>query len=63
VPIVHGDPVDGHFTAAYGHGGRVVDVLGWNTPLQVRTLRRLVVERALWTAFTVTPALHPAAVS
>ncbi|MFD7442981.1 oxidoreductase C-terminal domain-containing protein [Streptomyces sp. NPDC059909] len=32
VRIVHGDPQDGHFAAAYGHHGRVVGVLGWNTP-------------------------------
>jgi NADPH-dependent 2,4-dienoyl-CoA reductase/sulfur reductase-like enzyme len=58
--IVHGDPGDGHFTAAYGHQGRVVGVLGWNTPRQLRTLRSLVVKRASWTAFTITPALRPA---
>jgi NADPH-dependent 2,4-dienoyl-CoA reductase/sulfur reductase-like enzyme len=63
VRIVHGDPVDGYFAAAYGHHGRVVGVLGWNTPRQVRTLRRLVVERASWTAFTVVPALRPATVN
>ncbi|MCX4418549.1 NAD(P)/FAD-dependent oxidoreductase [Streptomyces mirabilis] len=63
VRIVHGDPVDGCFAAAYGHQGRVVGVLGWNTPRQVRMLRRLVVERASWTAFTVVPALRPATVN
>ncbi|MFD9285080.1 NAD(P)/FAD-dependent oxidoreductase [Streptomyces mirabilis] len=63
VRIVHGDPVDGYFAAAYGHHGRVVGVLGWNAPRQVRTLRRLVVERASWTAFTVVPALRPATVN
>ncbi|MFF1741766.1 NAD(P)/FAD-dependent oxidoreductase [Streptomyces mirabilis] len=63
VRIVHGDPVDGYFAAAYGHHGRVVGVLGWNTPRQVRTLRRLVVERASWTAFTVVPVLRPATVN
>ncbi|MFJ9818550.1 NAD(P)/FAD-dependent oxidoreductase [Streptomyces sp. NPDC101151] len=54
--IVHGDPSDGHFAAAYGHHGRVVGVLGWNAPRQVRTLRRLVVERAPWTSLAATPA-------
>jgi NADPH-dependent 2,4-dienoyl-CoA reductase/sulfur reductase-like enzyme len=63
VRIVHGDPGDGYFAAAYGHHGRVVGVLGWNTPRQVRTLRSLVVKRASWTAFTVTPALRPATVN
>ncbi|MEU9207145.1 FAD/NAD(P)-binding oxidoreductase [Streptomyces sp. NPDC048415] len=61
--IVYGDPSDGRFAAAYGHHGRVVGVLGWNTPRQVRTLRRLVVERASWKAFTITPALRPETVN
>ncbi|MFE4013169.1 oxidoreductase C-terminal domain-containing protein, partial [Streptomyces sp. NPDC059112] len=56
--ILHGDPADGRFAAAYGHHGRVVGVLGWNAPRQVRTLRRLVAERAAWTAVTDTPAPH-----
>ncbi|WP_269857558.1 NAD(P)/FAD-dependent oxidoreductase [Streptomyces sp. RPT161] len=50
--IVHGDPSNGHFAAAYGHEGVVVGVLGWNTPREVRMLRRLVAERAPWTAVT-----------
>ncbi|MEV7956798.1 FAD/NAD(P)-binding oxidoreductase [Streptomyces sp. NPDC088141] len=58
VRIVHGDPADGYFAAAYGRRGRVVGVLGWNTPRQLRTLRRFVVERASWTAFPATPAPH-----
>ncbi|MFI5774364.1 NAD(P)/FAD-dependent oxidoreductase [Streptomyces sp. NPDC051658] len=58
VRIVYGDPVDGYFAAVYGHHGRVVGVLGWNTPRQLRTLRRFVVERASWTAFTATPMPH-----
>ncbi|WP_229852683.1 oxidoreductase C-terminal domain-containing protein [Streptomyces albospinus] len=57
--IVDGAPSDGHFTAAYGHHGIVVGVLGWNSPRQTRTLRRLVVERAPWTAFTATPTPTP----
>ncbi|MER5795559.1 FAD/NAD(P)-binding oxidoreductase [Streptomyces sp. NPDC001980] len=61
--IVHGDPADGHFAAAYGHGGRVVGVLGWNAPRQVRTLRRLVVDHAPWTAFADTRELTPATVN
>jgi NADPH-dependent 2,4-dienoyl-CoA reductase/sulfur reductase-like enzyme len=32
VRIVHGDPAGGYFAAVYGHHGRVVGVLGWNTP-------------------------------
>ncbi|MFI9605437.1 hypothetical protein ACIHCX_37465 [Streptomyces sp. NPDC052043] len=42
--------------AAYGHHGRVVGVLGWNTPRQMRTLRRLILERTPWTTVTATPA-------
>ncbi|MFD7621050.1 oxidoreductase C-terminal domain-containing protein [Streptomyces sp. NPDC059802] len=60
--IVYGAPSDGHFAAAYGHHGRVVGVLGWNAPRQVRTLRRLIVDRASWAAFAATPALSPATV-
>ncbi|MCQ4079258.1 FAD-dependent oxidoreductase [Streptomyces sp. RB6PN25] len=44
--IVYGDPPSGHFVAAYDHHGVVVGVLGWNSPREARTLRRLVVERA-----------------
>ncbi|MGW1006241.1 NAD(P)/FAD-dependent oxidoreductase [Streptomyces sp. NPDC002520] len=61
--IVHGDTSDGHFAAAYGHHGRVVGVLGWNAPRQVRTLRRLVVDHASWTGFAAAPALSPASVN
>ncbi|WP_089103673.1 NAD(P)/FAD-dependent oxidoreductase [Streptomyces hyaluromycini] len=61
--IVHGDPSEGRFAAAYGHRGSVVGVLGWNAPRQVRTLRRLVVDRAPWTAFAATRALSPAIVN
>ncbi|MFE4629877.1 NAD(P)/FAD-dependent oxidoreductase [Streptomyces mirabilis] len=61
--IVYGDPSDGHFAAVYGHHGRVVGVLGWNAPRQVRTLRHLVVDRAPWAAFAAAPALDPATVN
>ncbi|MEU9153487.1 FAD-dependent oxidoreductase [Streptomyces sp. NPDC048417] len=61
--LVHGDPSDGHFAAAYGHHGRVVGVLGWNAPRQVRTLRRLVVDRTPWTAFRAAPERSPAIVN
>ncbi|WP_323186644.1 oxidoreductase C-terminal domain-containing protein [Streptomyces sp. NBC_00439] len=56
--LVHDTASNSHFTAAYGHHRRVVGVLGWNTPRQLRTLRRLVAERASWTDFTATPAPH-----
>ncbi|WP_219729357.1 NAD(P)/FAD-dependent oxidoreductase [Streptomyces noursei] len=61
--IVYGSPSDGRFAAAYGHRGRVVGVLGWNAPRQVRTLRRMVVDRAPWTTFAAIPALSPAIVN
>jgi 3-phenylpropionate/trans-cinnamate dioxygenase ferredoxin reductase component len=48
VQIVSGDPADGRFVAAYGQGGTVAGVLGWNSPREVRTLRQLVVDRAPW---------------
>jgi NADPH-dependent 2,4-dienoyl-CoA reductase/sulfur reductase-like enzyme len=44
--ILDGDPAQGRFTAAYAHHGVVVGVLGWNSPREVRQLRRLVAERA-----------------
>ncbi|MFF9645847.1 NAD(P)/FAD-dependent oxidoreductase [Kitasatospora aureofaciens] len=50
--VISGDPSNGRFTAAYGHQGMVAGVLGWNNPRELRTLRRLVVERALWTTVT-----------
>ncbi|MEV5008805.1 oxidoreductase C-terminal domain-containing protein [Streptomyces sp. NPDC055692] len=61
--IVQGDSPDGHFAAAYGRHGRVVGALGWNIARQMRTLRRLVLERTPWTAVTATPALRPATVN
>ncbi|MFF3990751.1 NAD(P)/FAD-dependent oxidoreductase [Streptomyces sp. NPDC001797] len=61
--IAYGEPSDGHFAAAYGHHGRVVGVLGWNAPRQVRMLRRLVVDRAPWATFAAMPALSPAIVN
>jgi NADPH-dependent 2,4-dienoyl-CoA reductase/sulfur reductase-like enzyme len=44
--ILDGDPAQGRFTAAYADHGAVVGVLGWNSPREVRQLRRLVAERA-----------------
>jgi NADPH-dependent 2,4-dienoyl-CoA reductase/sulfur reductase-like enzyme len=49
VQIVSGDPLERRFVAAYGQGGTVTGVLGWNSPREVRTLRQLVVDRAPWT--------------
>jgi 3-phenylpropionate/trans-cinnamate dioxygenase ferredoxin reductase component len=38
VTIVHGSPEDRRFVAAYGHEGKVVGVLGWNSHRELRTL-------------------------
>ena len=48
--VISGDPGERRFTAAYGRGGTVTGVLGWNSPREVRTLRHLVVDRAPWPA-------------
>jgi NADPH-dependent 2,4-dienoyl-CoA reductase/sulfur reductase-like enzyme len=52
VTVLHGDPADRRFVAAYGHHGETVGVLGWNSPRELRTARRLVVDHAPW-------PLHP----
>ncbi|MFJ2864161.1 NAD(P)/FAD-dependent oxidoreductase [Kitasatospora sp. NPDC087314] len=57
--VISGDPSTGRFTAAYGHQGVVVGVLGWNNPRELRTLRRLVVEHAPWTAVTAAGPYPP----
>ncbi|WP_194923959.1 NAD(P)/FAD-dependent oxidoreductase [Catenulispora pinisilvae] len=46
--VLSGDPDQGPFTAAYGHQDRVVGVLAWNSPREVRRLRSLVVEHTPW---------------
>lgn len=48
VLVLHGEPAERKFVAGYGHAGRVVGVLGWNSPREVRQLRQLVVEGAEW---------------
>jgi len=55
--IVSGDPVDRRFAATYGRDGVVTGVLGWNSPREVRTLRQLVVDRALWPASSTSSPL------
>ncbi|MGW1757540.1 hypothetical protein [Streptomyces mirabilis] len=56
-------PVSYFWTDRYDTRIQAYGVLGWNTPRQLRTLRRLVVERVSGTAFTVVPALRPATVN
>jgi 3-phenylpropionate/trans-cinnamate dioxygenase ferredoxin reductase subunit len=46
VTVVHGSPEDRKFVAAYGHEGKVVGVLGWNSHRELRKLRQLVVDLA-----------------
>jgi hypothetical protein len=38
-----------------GHQGRLVGVLGWNSPRELRKLRQLVVDRAPWPVTDPTP--------
>lgn len=46
VTVLHGSLDDRKFVAAYGHEGKVVGVLGWNSHRELRKLRQLVVDRA-----------------
>jgi NADPH-dependent 2,4-dienoyl-CoA reductase/sulfur reductase-like enzyme len=48
ITVLHGQPTSRKFVAGYGHQGRVVGVLGWNSPRQLRELRRLVADRTPW---------------
>ena len=57
--IISGDPGERRFTAAYGRGGTVTGVLGWNSPREVRRLRQLVADRAPWTALTTPSPVSP----
>ncbi|GAB2881282.1 NAD(P)/FAD-dependent oxidoreductase [Streptomyces mayteni] len=45
VTVVHGGFEERKFVAAYGHEGRVVGVLGWNSHRELRKLRQLVVDK------------------
>jgi NADPH-dependent 2,4-dienoyl-CoA reductase/sulfur reductase-like enzyme len=46
--VLHGEPASRRFVIGYRHQGRVVGVLGWNSPREARGLSRLVRERAPW---------------
>jgi 3-phenylpropionate/trans-cinnamate dioxygenase ferredoxin reductase component len=48
ITVLHGRPTDRSFVVGYGHQGKVVGVLGWNSPRALRRLRRLIVDRAPW---------------
>jgi hypothetical protein len=62
VEVLHGDPGDRRFVAAYRQQGTVAGVLGWNAPHELRQLRQLVAEHAPWTSLTTAPVLGGAAV-
>ncbi|WP_325119667.1 NAD(P)/FAD-dependent oxidoreductase [Streptomyces sp. GMR22] len=53
--VLHGELEGGHFVVAYGHRDRVVGVLGWNSPCELRKLRQLVVDRAPWGSILPAP--------
>ncbi|MGW7001618.1 NAD(P)/FAD-dependent oxidoreductase [Streptomyces sp. NPDC054933] len=61
--VLHGDPADREFVAAYGRHGEVVGVLGWNSPRELRTARQLVVDHAPWPLPMNTTTHRAAAVS
>jgi hypothetical protein len=46
ITVMHGELASRRFVAGYSHQGRVVGVLGWNSPRELRTLRQLVVDAA-----------------
>jgi NADPH-dependent 2,4-dienoyl-CoA reductase/sulfur reductase-like enzyme len=48
ITVLDGQLSDRKFVAGYGHQGKVVGVLGWNSPRALRQLRQLVVDRAPW---------------
>jgi hypothetical protein len=41
--VSQGDPANRKFVAHYHHGGRLVGVLGWNMPRELRAARALLV--------------------
>jgi NADPH-dependent 2,4-dienoyl-CoA reductase/sulfur reductase-like enzyme len=45
ITVLHGQPASRKFVAGYGRQGKMVGVLGWNSPREVRKLRQLVVDR------------------
>jgi hypothetical protein len=48
ITVLHGQPTSRKFVAGYGHQGKVVGILGWNSPRELRKLRQLVVDRRPW---------------
>jgi NADPH-dependent 2,4-dienoyl-CoA reductase/sulfur reductase-like enzyme len=48
ITVLHGQPTSRNFVAGYTHQGKMVGVLGWNSPRELRKLRQLVVDRTPW---------------
>jgi NADPH-dependent 2,4-dienoyl-CoA reductase/sulfur reductase-like enzyme len=48
ITVLHGQPASRKFVVGYGHRGKMVGVLGWNSPRELRRLRRLVVDHTPW---------------
>jgi hypothetical protein len=48
ITVLHGQPTSRKFVAGHGHPSKVVRVLGWNSPRELRELRQLVVDRTPW---------------
>jgi 3-phenylpropionate/trans-cinnamate dioxygenase ferredoxin reductase component len=48
VQVTSGRLEERHFTVAYGYDGTVTGVLAWNSPREIRAMRKLVVQRAPW---------------
>jgi NADPH-dependent 2,4-dienoyl-CoA reductase/sulfur reductase-like enzyme len=46
ITLMRGELAGRRFVVGYSHRGRVVGVLGWNSPRELRTLRQLVVDHA-----------------
>ncbi|MDX6295444.1 MAG: hypothetical protein QOH50_4519 [Kribbellaceae bacterium] len=48
ITVLHGQPTSRNFVAGYAHQGKMVGVLGWNSPRELRKLRQLVADRTPW---------------
>jgi 3-phenylpropionate/trans-cinnamate dioxygenase ferredoxin reductase component len=48
ITVLHGQTASRKFVAGYGQQGKMVGILGWNSPRELRKLRQLVVDRTPW---------------
>jgi NADPH-dependent 2,4-dienoyl-CoA reductase/sulfur reductase-like enzyme len=60
ITVLHGQLASRKFVAGYGHQGKTVGVLGWNSPRELRQLRQLVVDRTPWPPLV---SLHETAIA